>query len=261
MLIRKRLFLLSICFTLFCSTLLAQNTGSFKVYGSENMYYPVTFPDSGWAHNIASVLQLGRSAVYMDSLWRGSFIAQVRYHCYDWGSGADFINVDLRQHNLNAVTISNFVGGWVDASYTNSTTNIVIWLRGGGTIGTTYYFNCNYPITPTVYDGAQNALPYQIVGGSALSAISAPYPYVNQQGVSVGNMEYATGFNVVPYNGNNSVTINNDLNASYSWVVGGSAEPSGWIGKLNLNYLNYTGNHPRIRWETLALVSRTPFPC
>lgn len=146
------------------------------------------------------------------------------------------------------------MGGWEDVSTASTNHRIVIWLRGGGTLGTTYYGSSNYVVNPIVFDGVQNPLPYQIVGGGTLSSISTPYPYVNQQGPSVGNMVYATGFSVVPYNGNNSVTINNDLNASYSWVAGGSAEPSGWIGSLNLNYLNYTGNHPRITVDSLGNV-------
>jgi hypothetical protein len=253
-----RKILLLALFVLFAyfPSVIAQVTGSFKVYGSEGLYYPVVIVDGAEAAqtNMATVVQLGRNNVHQDSTWRGSFISQIRFHANDWGTGADFINVDLRQHENGPVTITNFIGGWTDVSYNNSTSSIVIWLRGGGSLGTTYYYSTNYAINPAVYDGVQNALPYQVVNGPTISSISTPYPYVNQQGPSVGNMEYATGFNVVPSNGNNAITINNDLNASYSWIVGGTAEPSGWVGKLNLNYLNYSGNHPRITVDSLGNV-------
>lgn len=64
--------------------------------------------------NIATVLDLGRNNVHQDSTWRGSFISQITFHANDWGTGADFISVDLRQHENGPVVISNFIGGWED---------------------------------------------------------------------------------------------------------------------------------------------------
>ncbi len=248
---KKIFFLGCILCAISFQQLFAQVTGSFQVKGDEHTYYPVSFTDGAYNSNIATVLQLGRPYVHQDSTWRGSFIAQFRYHCNDWGNGADFIDADLRQHENGPVVITNFIGGWQDVTYTNSTACIVIWLRGGTT---TYYYSSNYAVNPVIYDGVQNALPYQIVNGGTLTSKTVADKYVDSIGANVGDPVYATNFSVVGSSGLNQVDINNDLNSQYQFIAGGSASGSPFAGKLMIRYSNYLTNAARLVIDSLGNV-------
>jgi len=169
----------------------AQVTGSFTVQGTTGSYYPVTFVDGGWNSNVATVMTLGRSGVHDNSTWRGSLIARFTFHVSNDGNGAYFVDADLRQAETHPVTINNFVGGWTDVSVTNTSDAIVVWLMGGGT---TYYYTANYTISPTVYDGVANALPYAVAGTSTtLGAKTTPDGYVNNTGITTNGSLFALG--------------------------------------------------------------------
>lgn len=175
--------LLLTLFSLAFSSAYTQVTGNFIVKGDVNTYYPVLFTDGGWANNTATEMTLGRSLVHGDATWRGALIAKFRFHCTDWGNGAQFIDADLRQNTTSSPTIKNFVGGWFDASYLNTNSQILIWLRGGTT---TYYYTSNYAVNPIVYDGVQNSLPVT-VNGSPTNSKTIPDSYVDVQGINTAN--------------------------------------------------------------------------
>lgn len=186
---KKILFLSVLCFSLMTSSY-GQVTGSFVVKGSINNYYPVTFYDGGYSQNVATEIELGRSDVHIDGSWRGSLISKFRYHTGNNGNGSNFIEANINQNRLGlAPAISDFIGGWKDATATNGDYKIIIWLRGGTT---TYYYKANATVTPVVYDGVANPLPYQETGGPQDNLKTAPDVYVNKQGINV-NSVYATG--------------------------------------------------------------------
>jgi hypothetical protein len=159
-----------------------QISGTFIVKGDMDKYYPVAFTDGGWGHNIPTELTLGRSDVHTDSEWRGAVMAKFRYHVTNWGHGADFIDANLNQNANAGAVIKSFIGGWVDVTANNAYGQIVVWLRGGST---TYYYSGNYDISPMVYDGVQNALPWQPPNFYTLSYKTTPDNYVTVNGVSV----------------------------------------------------------------------------
>lgn len=177
-------------FLFFGESLKAQVTGSIFVDGDVDKFYPVTFYDGARSSNIATELEIGRTNVHTDSLWRGSIISKFRFHVTGWGNGSSFIDADIRQANPSNPTIKLFIGGWRDATVANSTGRIIIWMRGGGT---TYYYNANAAVTPMVYDGVENALPYQEPGGPAHSFKTAIDGYVNVQGMSTSSAAYFNG--------------------------------------------------------------------
>jgi len=167
-----------------CLSSQAQVSGSFVVKGDINTYYPVLFTDGGWSNNVATEMTIGRSSVHTDASWRGSCIYKFRFHTTNWGHLSNFIDADLRE-TTNAYTIINdFVGGWTDCSVNNGSEQIAIWLRGGTT---TYYYNSNYGVSPVVYDGVQNAVPYTMSGGLILSTKSSPDSYVDIMGINTAN--------------------------------------------------------------------------
>lgn len=176
----------------------SQVTGSFVVAGSINNYYPVTFYDGGFSQNVATELTIGRSGVHQDATWRGAIIAKFKYHVTNWGNDAQFIDGDIHQ-NQNAGIIQTFVGGWQDITPLNGDTRIVIWLRGGTT---TYYYNANYTVSPAVYDGVANALPYNITNGGTLTYKTSPDVYVNQKGPSFFGPLYSYSPNASYFAGN-----------------------------------------------------------
>jgi hypothetical protein len=159
----KKLLLITIL--LFVSTTsYSQISGSFTVQGDIDKFYPVRFLDGGWINNVPTTLTLGRSDVHKNSLWRGSLMATFNYHVSIWGNGSSFINADIKAP-LTAANVL-FLGGWQDVTTSNSDQYIIIWLRGGGT---TYYHQSNYEVNPTVYDGVQNILPYNVPNGGSLT--------------------------------------------------------------------------------------------
>lgn len=166
-----------------------QVTGSFIVRGSINNYYPVIFFDNNWSQNIATELELGRSNVHTDATWRGSMISKFRYHISNWGNGSEFIDADIKQNQGVNVTVTNFIGGWKDATPGNNESKIIIWLRGGTT---TYYYKANTTVTPAVYDGVSNPLPFQETNGPQHTFKTVADSYVNTQGLGI-NTIYTTG--------------------------------------------------------------------
>ncbi|WP_281232409.1 tail fiber protein [Flavobacterium gelatinilyticum] len=140
-----------------------QITGSFNVGGDIDKFYPVTFNDGGWINNSPTNLKLGRSNVHFNSDWRGSLMANINYHVTNYGHGSNFIDAEIKPSiGLN----TSFIAGWRDATPNGTCICIIIWLRGGGT---TYYYQSNYAVNPTIYDGVQNVLPYKEVNGPSHS--------------------------------------------------------------------------------------------
>ena len=142
----------------------AQVSGSFVVKGDLDKFYPVRFDDGGWLNNVPTNLTLGRSSVHADVLWRGSLMATFSYHTTSWGNGSNFISADIKPAAISTNVI--FISGWQDISHSSNSRYIIIWLRGGTT---TYYYQSNYVVNPTVYDGVQNSLPYTITNGGNLT--------------------------------------------------------------------------------------------
>ncbi|SHM97085.1 tail fiber protein [Flavobacterium chilense] len=141
----------------------AQTSASFNVGGDIDKFYPVTFYDGGWYYNAPTNLILGRSSVHTDSDWRGSLMAAFNFHVTAYGHGSNFIDANIKP---SIGSVGSFIAEWRDATGNGTCTCIIIWLRGGGT---TYYYQSNYPVNPTVYDGVQNPLPYNEVNGPAHS--------------------------------------------------------------------------------------------
>jgi hypothetical protein len=169
----------------------SQVTGSFVVKGDIDKYYPVVFTDGGWFNNVATEITIGRSSVHTDDNWRGAVIAKFRYHVTNWGHGADFIDVDLKQRAQGPVVINNFVGGWVDITPGNTNNQIVVWLRGGSN---TYWYNANYSVNPVVFDGIQNGLPLQPLNFAPLTFKTAPDNYVTVNGQTVSGDILSQGY-------------------------------------------------------------------
>ena len=154
----KKILLISLLI-IFSKQSFAQIAGNFSVGGDLDKFYPVTFYDGGWGSNVATNLKLGRSSVHTDSEWRGSLIASFQYHVSNYGHGSSFVDADIKPSTgLN----SNFISGWRDATANGTCVCVIIWLRGGGT---SYNYQSNYSVFPTVYDGVQNSLPYNEVNG------------------------------------------------------------------------------------------------
>jgi hypothetical protein len=160
----------------------AQITGSFTVGGDFDKFYPVQWKDGGWDNRVASQLEIGRPSVHENSQWRGSVMAKFTFHTTRWGNGAQFIDADIMQvHNAINGQDLDFIAGWKDATGNSSSTDLIIWLRGGGT---TYYYKSLYPTTCNVYDDVLNPLPFQEVGGAALTFKTAKDSYVNSNGLT-----------------------------------------------------------------------------
>lgn len=109
-------------------------TGSFKVEGSETLFYPVAFYDGGWFNHSATVLKLGRSSIYTVEYNRGWVIAEFRYHTRKYGQSGTILDANIKSGPIP------FIAGWEDMTSNNSLTHIVIWLRGNST----YFYQCNY---------------------------------------------------------------------------------------------------------------------
>jgi hypothetical protein len=230
----------------------AQVTGSFTVNGSINDYYPVTFVDGGQYSYFATKMEIGRS-IHEDTSWMGSVLGYFRFHCSNYGGGSSFIYADIREQQTHSTLITNFVGGWQDISFQNSTNTIVIWFRGGGT---TYNYSSTYAVSPTVYDGVQNAVPYSIPNGGSCNVKTATDPYVDTNGINVGgNLTASSMIALSGTSGLNQINIGNDLNSQYQFRVGGSLSGSPFAGRMVLNYNNYIGNTPRLVIDSLGNVA------
>jgi hypothetical protein len=160
----------------------SQLTGSFTVGGDIDKFYPVSFIDGNWANNMPTQLVVGRSSVHTNSDWRGSLQATFKFHVGYWGNGSEHITAEIYSYKTWPTIVPyDFIGGWVDVSGSSDNQRILIWFKGGGTA---YFYNSNSVVSPAVYDGSQNALPYQQVNGPAYNYKTSKDLYVNQIGVS-----------------------------------------------------------------------------
>jgi hypothetical protein len=163
----------------------AQVSGNFTVNGDFDKFYPVRFLDGGWHNNAPTNLVLGRSSVHTNSVWRGSLMAMFNYHTTSWGNGSHFINADIKPASISLNI--NFIAGWQDISYSSNDQYIIIWLRGGGT---TYYYQSNYAVNPSVYDGIENVLPYMITNGGQLTVKTTVDDYATTTGIYESRNSY-----------------------------------------------------------------------
>lgn len=179
------LILLPFLFIIFSTK--AQVTGTFTIGGDIDKYYPVTFHDQAWFSNVATVLQIGRSDVHRDGQWRGSIIATFTFHITAWGNGSNFIDANIRQASGFApANLLDFVGGWRDLTQGSQVHAIMIWLRGN----TSYTYTANQAVSPAVYDGSQNALPYLEPNGPQHTFKTTADTYVNRNGLSYDHPFY-----------------------------------------------------------------------
>ena len=161
---------LILCFNLlFTIYALAQTATTFYVGGDLDKYYPVSFNDPGFYSNKETAIEIGRSDVHTNATWRGSLISKFNYHTTNYGHGSHFIDAEIRG-------TAYFIAGWVDGTIGNASNRIIIWLRGGGN---TYYLSSEFNITPIVYDGIQNGLPFQEENGPTHSYKTQFEEYVN----------------------------------------------------------------------------------
>lgn len=229
----KKLFLIALFISaMTTSRCLGQYTGSFTVQGNIAYFYPVIIQDLAWSSNKATEFELGRSNVHTDASWRGSLISKFRIHTTDWGHLSNFIDVDIRQFN------TNFIAGWADGTTSNGSSTIIVWLKGGGT---TYYFNSPVNITPIVYDGVANTLPYNEPNGPSRTYKTGLDPYVNTYGLSYSSAVYASGTTPNYFAGNvgigtanpdQKLTVNGQVHSTS--VVVTSTVPADYV--FNTNY-------------------------
>jgi len=172
----------------------ADYSGSFFIGGNENTYYPVAFQDNGWGNNRATVLEIGRSHNHTNYNWHGSLLSVFRFHLIRWGHGANFIDADIKQLVKSKL---QFIAGWQDATGENSTYSLVIWLRGN----TTYYYNSNYPQTPTFTSGSL------VISNITYNIKTSIDSYVNTHGTSLSNPLWVTSTGSNYFAGNVGVGI------------------------------------------------------
>ncbi|ACU62080.1 hypothetical protein [Chitinophaga pinensis] len=207
---------LSIVGFLNVKTATAQYSGTITVNGDIDKYYVVTFIDGASSSNLATELEIGRSNVHQDSSWRGALIAKFRYHVNNWGSGAEFIDADIREANSRVPAYGSFIAGWADASFNNGSANMVVWMRGK----TTYKYYSNYITAPVVYDGVQNPVSYTpVAGGTTFGVKSAVDNSVNMYGMTYGNTAYFNGVGTNYFGG--SLGIGTRATGQYKLAVNG----------------------------------------
>ncbi|BDU51689.1 hypothetical protein [Haliovirga abyssi] len=125
------------------TTLTTPEIRVFNVGGDFDKFYPVLWRNTNWT-NGATELEITRADTHVNSSWRGTIIAKFRFHTTNWGHGSAFIDADIRNSG------NRFVAGWKDVTGNNSSSCILIWLRGGGT---TYRYRSNNDMinVPKVY--------------------------------------------------------------------------------------------------------------
>ncbi len=163
-------------------------TGSLTVNGDINTFYPVTFQDGMWGNDRPTELTLGRSSVHINSHWRGSLIANFKYHTTLWGNGSEFIDADIKSYPSAGSGAYQFIAGWQDVTWCNGDSKIIIWLKGGGT---TYLYSANCTVSPVVYDGVSNSSTYSVTNcGTQFGPKIAPEAYVNNSGKTFSGPAY-----------------------------------------------------------------------
>ena len=173
----KKIVKLLLLQLLFTPPLLAQTPStSLTVGGDFDKFYPVVWQDANWNLVKPTILEIGRSDVHENSLWRGSLMCRFEFHTTNWGHGANFIDASIKS------SYNNFIAGWKDASIQGSP-YVIIWLRGGGT---TYHYsspNASIP-APVVYDGTNGRIAYQEQNGPLHTYKTAVDSYVNSNGTT-----------------------------------------------------------------------------
>lgn len=154
----------------------AQLTTSIRVNGDSDKFYPVVFNDPGWNQNTPTVLTIGKSDVHFNGNWSGSVMATFTYHTNNWGHGSHFIDVTMN----SLFNSSPLIAGWEDATTSNGNQQIIIWLKGAYS----YSINSRFTISPVVYDGIQNPLPFQEQNGGVKGVKLGIDSYANQMGLS-----------------------------------------------------------------------------
>ncbi|SES20074.1 hypothetical protein [Pedobacter rhizosphaerae] len=179
----------------------AQTAIAISVGGDADKFYPVTFSDPNWNYNKHTTMSIGRSSIHGDQMWVGSMMADFTYHTSNWGNVSNFLDV-----NLYTVSGKELIAGWVDATSSNASNNIIVWLKGGGL---TYHISSAANITATVYDGVQNALPFQEINGPARTYLTAVQDYVNVYGLNYSGSAFFNGGGSNFINGNLGIGIHN----------------------------------------------------
>lgn len=188
----------------------AQYSGTITVGGDIDKYYPVTFAEGAWSSGTASRLEIGRPDTHADGLWRGSMLADFNFHTNRYGHGSGFIDAKIIQTN-------SFIAGWIDATYSNSSTNIIIWLKGGTT---SYTFKSLHGTICTVYDGVANSLPFQEENGPSHTFKTSIEPYVNGSGITHQGLAHFRGHGTNAFEG--SIGIGTYDSQGYKLAVNGN---------------------------------------
>ncbi|TCC87303.1 hypothetical protein EZ428_21630 [Pedobacter frigiditerrae] len=153
---------ITICLMLLLSTVSwAQTATTITVGGTDDKYYPVTFTDPEWSSGKPTEIYIGRPNVHTDGSLKGSTLANFKYHTTQWGNQSNFISATIERSQF-----AGFFAGWADATTNNSSTKIVIWLKGGGM---SYLVKSVSTVSIAVHDGVQNALPFLEENGPARS--------------------------------------------------------------------------------------------
>jgi len=212
-------------FSIFCAffvlkmvgTVSAQETsGYFEIKGDIDKFYIVTFKDAGWFENRATELEIGKAHQHEGGIyWSGAVIAKFRYHVDNWANGVSFIDTDIRQFT-DAPTKSLFVGGWSDVTIDNSSTSIVIWLRGN----TPYHYKANFNVEPVVHDGIAAAVEYNPGGATTYTLKTTIDTKVNPNGMTYNHSAYFNGVGSNYYEG--SVGIGTRQPGEYKLAVAGT---------------------------------------
>lgn len=190
--------MLSVLFMSCVITVLAQTP--FTVGGDLDKFYPVVFSDVNFDSSRPTQLEIGRSDVHQNGNWRGSLMSKFIFHNTRWGNGARFTDAYINQAGNSGMNPDvAFIAGYRDATGSNTSYDFIIWLKGGGT---TYYVKSDPAQNPRVFDGVQNALPYQEINGPAHSFKTSIDAYVNSSGKSDEGTIYSRSSGLNYLNGN-----------------------------------------------------------
>ena len=118
--------------------------------------------------------------------------------------------------------------------------------QGGGKFTTYFYNSTMYAVSPAVYDGVQNALPFLVTNGPSLTFKTTPDTYVNVNGINISAPVVTSGTLSATGAGNNyfagNVSIATPPSGNYLLAVNGSAIFTQAVVKLNANWPDYVFN-------------------
>jgi len=112
----------------------AQNSyGSFHVGGSSSSFYPILFTVTG----VAGISSLGKLSIYIDDVhangdWSGSFHSDIEFISSNYGNMPTKI-VKFTYLTGGGKGFSDPIGDIIDGSTQSGNSQLVVWLRGGGT--------------------------------------------------------------------------------------------------------------------------------